>query len=373
MAQGRIKVQRHESSILNKLEETGKVIGEGSYGRVVEMKDKKSGKVYAAKELHSLDSLQYRSVMENYERIAKFRHPNIVEFCGFIEHGSRTLLVMEKMEESLTAALERSDIQMAWKIAILLGVAEGLNYLHSQPTPVVHGGLSSNNILLNQKNKFEVKISDVGIATMMTVKSPPSNLSRELPADFLPPDTQLCTVQKGLIKWSPSLDMFSYGAVVLHTVTQQWPKPQQRSFLIETISEETSNLKMLIINCMNDDQEKRPSMVNALETIKKVHDQMINSAQKIDIENQVSELNQVASMEEDHISKCEEQNKLKPTVELDDVAKLDEENKLLKKTVLEKEAQLSKLKEENKILKTTIAEKEKENKLLIDAVSEVRR
>ena len=329
----------YESLMRSDLVLTRKVIGEGSYGKVIEIKNTKSGELFVAKEFYLSCSIQYHhdgaQFMENYSRIAKLQHHNIVKFYGFFKQTSSmqlAALVTEKMERSLTSLLESdSDIPMAHKIVILLGVAEGLNYLHSLTEgPIVHGGLSSNNVLLNQKKKFEVKISDVGIATVMRKPMVTGSLLSGT-NDFLPPNTQLST-QKGQQKYLPSLDIFSYGAVVLHTVTQKWPKPFKRSSLIEKINEETDDLKILVKCCMDDNHHNRPETIKVLETIKKLHEHIKNTDEKMDTDNH------------------DQKPKYNTTVEESELLQLTEENKPLKIDSAEKENRISKLEEENKIL-----------------------
>ena len=280
-----------EPKMLNGLEATGKEIGKGAYGKVVELRDTRSGKLYAAKQISYLDAdFDYRvehKFMKKYEEFAKLRHPNLVEFHGFYKPQRLPSLVMERMGENLTSLLEHSpNIQIAYKLAILLGVAEGLNYLHSQRPPIVHGRLSSNNILLNdQESELQVKIGDVGIATMMMPKyEPPIASCRDnarSTADFLLPVTQRFQ-QKG----KPCFDVFSYGKVILHTMTQEWPNPRQQSPMAKLKGERVEIVK-LVKSCVDENHEQRPVIVTVLNTVQKLCNQLSSkSDEKSDTENQ---------------------------------------------------------------------------------------
>ena len=284
------------------LVKTGNEIGEGSYGKVIEFKDE-SERLYAAKQLHNVSVVnsQYRTekqFMEKYaEKFAKLRHPNIVEFCGISKSSEGSwLLVTEKMMGNLTSVLEKSHdtIKMEDKLTILLGVAEGLRYLHSE-AKVVHGCLSSNNILLSKQNRLQIKIGDVGIASMLKRKPGTTNqhggTSRST-ADFLPPQGQIFKQKDSL-----SLDIFSYGAVILHTVTLKWPNPKQYESLLAKIKEERVEFEMLVKHCMDENHERRPQLVTVLETIKKLSDQTlpksvenVTSESQVDLEERCREL-----------------------------------------------------------------------------------
>ena len=292
--------------MLTGLEATKKEIGEGVYGKVVELRDV-SGKCYAAKQIVSWEDVKHdyrkeRQFTKKYEEFSKLRHPNLVEFHGFYKPERSwviPLLVMERMKENLTSLLERSpNIEIAYKLTILLGVAEGLNYLHSQNPPIVHGRLSSNNILLNnQENEMQVKIGDVGITTMMLPKYKPAIAQANFrsTADFLPPLGAPSL---------PSLDVFSYGRVMLHTMTQEWPNSQQHvQSLMAKIKEERVEFVQLVKSCVGEKHEQRPVIVTVLNTVQKLCNQLSSkSDEKSDAENQPKVSN--TDLEKEEVSKA---------------------------------------------------------------------
>jgi serine/threonine protein kinase len=54
------------------------------------------------------------------------------------------------------------NLTILQKYEILINIASGMDYLHSNSPPIVHRDLKPQNILLN--DKFEGKISDFGIS-----------------------------------------------------------------------------------------------------------------------------------------------------------------------------------------------------------------
>ena len=121
-------------------------VGVGTYGRVFEVEY--CGTVYAAKEVHSI--LIQGVTSEEFEATKKaflcectqsgaLSHPN---FLGVYNPGGQSrlpVLVMEKMQESLTSVVKKyPNISMCVKLSILLDVSKGLWYLHSHIPPIVH-------------------------------------------------------------------------------------------------------------------------------------------------------------------------------------------------------------------------------------------
>ena len=120
----------------------GKDIGVGAYGKVFEVEF--CGDIYAAKEIHSILVQGVRR--EEFESIKKaffaecvqssaLGHRNVVQVLGVYNPGSQSLLpvlVMERMQESLTSVVEKyPNIPMYVKLSMLLDVSRGLWYLHA--------------------------------------------------------------------------------------------------------------------------------------------------------------------------------------------------------------------------------------------------
>ena len=125
----------------------GKDIGVGAYGRVFEVEF--CGTVCAAKEIHSILVQGVRR--EEFEATKKaflteclqssvLGHANVVQILGVYNPGGQSLLpvlVMERMQESLTSVVEEyPNIPMYVKLSMLLDVSRGLWYLHAHRPPI---------------------------------------------------------------------------------------------------------------------------------------------------------------------------------------------------------------------------------------------
>ena len=263
--------------ILTGVKISDREVGRGAYGRVFEADY--NGTTCAAKQIHPL-LLKDVSVVEAIKQLflrecllhSKLDHPNIVKMLG-VNYPSEgdVLQVMELMEYKLNTFLEKSqDIPMYVKLSILQDVSRGVHYLHTLNPPVIHHDLSPNNILLN--NNLVVKLCDFLVAKKMPESPYSSEEMTKAPGtvDFMPPEALVDDPHYGL-----PLDVFSFGCVVCHVISQQWPIPSQTTVPIPNSSElrtfseverrqryidqiTDESLKQLVISCLDNDPERRP-------------------------------------------------------------------------------------------------------------------
>ena len=116
--------------------------------------------------------------------------------------------------------------------------------------------------------------------TKMMTKAPGTTV-------FLPPE---CLADRPV--YGVSLDVFSYGGVILYTITQLWPQPsswvqfdpdtgrkmvlselERRRQYLDKMTGGTAVLKPLVISCLNDNPKSRPAMAQVSVTIKRAKDE----------------------------------------------------------------------------------------------------
>ena len=213
---------------------TGKVIGSGAYGQVIEVYV--HGTLCAAKEIHPIlirhDDTEHvkRSFQAECVKSSRIFHPNIVQVLGIYYPSPRAQLpwlVMELMDTSLKGLIEKREkegIPLHFKLSILVDVAQGLEFLHAQD--IVHRDLSSNNVLLTKQ--LVAKIADLGVAKiieqnkMMTQTQTPGTLH------FMPPEALSNKPRYGL-----PVDVFSLACIALHLMSCKWPEPKDRVLEVE--------------------------------------------------------------------------------------------------------------------------------------------
>ena len=79
---------------------------------------------------------------------------------------------------------------------------------------------------------------------------------------YMPPEI----LKDGYRLVGDKLDVFSFGILILHVYTQQWPKPsdlrsdctevEKRQHLLDKVEDDV--LKQLAIDCLNNDPQDRP-------------------------------------------------------------------------------------------------------------------
>ena len=193
-----------------------------------------NGTVCAAKRLHDIlledDSPGGADkLISNFEAEcltwSKLRHSGVVQFFGvYFERSSRLpVLVMEKMDTSLRTHLEdhsKEEFPLNFKAFVLRQVAQALAYLHSQNPPLVHHDLSPNNVLLNVVS-FVTKVSDFGMSRAINPSAITRKSSIKGTLAFMAPEA----LQK-VPKYDTKLDVFSFGNIIISTLTHEWPDPE---------------------------------------------------------------------------------------------------------------------------------------------------
>ena len=271
---------------------TGVELGRGSYGKVFEVEY--DGKSCASKEVHRW-MMELPTAEEQFKIKDDFlrechlwstlRHPNVVQFLGIYYPSSDEsvlpVMVMEKMQETVTSLVDKHDnTPLLVKLSILHDVSLGLRYLHGHNPPIVHRDLSPNNILVNRL--LEAKITDLGVAKTMTMNQ--SNTMTKTPGTcvFMSPEA---LDDKPV--YGPPLDVFSFGGVILHITSRQWPLPkavkqidpktrkrlmlsevERRQEYIDMMIGSDADLKPLVMSCLEDDPGLRPPAADMSERIK---------------------------------------------------------------------------------------------------------
>ena len=195
------------------------------------------------------------------------------------------VMVMEKMQHSLRALVEKYvNIPLSVKLSILDEVCLGLRYLHSRNPPIVHRDLTPNNILLSYR--LEAKITDLGVAKVMKMDKQKTMTKLPGTPDFMPPEA----LSKRPV-YGPSLDVFSYGGVILNVITQVWPEPtdpiefnpytgrrevvsevKRRQEYLDKMTGGATDLKPLVMSCLDDNPKNRPVLAQVSMTIMRVKD-----------------------------------------------------------------------------------------------------
>lgn len=160
--------------------------------------------------------------MQECRRIIGIDHPNIVKVMGacMLPNQIFPTLVMELLDNNLHQYLEmHHNIPLVIKQSILEDTAKGLLFLHTQsPDPIVHCDLTAYNILLTAS--LVAKVSDIGNSSFADLARKHGGCVAYSPKVkvYMPPE---CDDKN--TKCTPSVDVFSYGHLILFIAIQVCP------------------------------------------------------------------------------------------------------------------------------------------------------
>ena len=233
----------------DEVEVTDQRLGIGGWAEVRVAKLKVAAKVLHEQLIYDYHRQLFRREMDVAARVS---HPNLLHFLGAQLEGGMVILT-ELMPTSLRALVTGGPghhLPLQHIISIAIDVACALNYLHHlTPDPIIHRDLSSANILLQHtpNGGWLAKVSDYGTAHFQ------SQLQTENPGSpaYTAPESHNPALQ------TPKMDIYSFGVVIVEMCTCQFPAPEHRPELIQSI--EYPQLVELITRCLNVDQDRRPT------------------------------------------------------------------------------------------------------------------
>ena len=290
----RLSSSRFHGLLIAKLVFTDVSLGRGSDATVFQVEW--NGTVCAAKRLHEI-LLEDESpggadkLIGNFEAEcltwSKLRHPGVVQFLGvYLERSSRLpVLVMERMDTSLRTYLEihsKEEFPLHLKTFVLRQVTQALAYLHSQNPPLVHHDLSPNNVLMNVVS-FVTKVSDFGMSRAINPSTLTHKSSVKGTQAFMPPEALHVPP-----RYNESLDVFSFGNIILSILTHEWPNPgppnlsqgdqivglselQRRERYIVLFTAQEKRLFLPTVHqCLDNQPDKRPSSAVLVREMRRI-------------------------------------------------------------------------------------------------------
>ena len=301
--------------VLTDVQLTGNIIGGGAYGSVEEVTVPLCA---AAKRVHNVllcSSKISNQFAEELQLMSTLHHPNIVQFlgvCFFSPDSQLPALVMERLLTSLHDLLDRettdaqpppsepgplSFFKLGLKCSVLHNVASGLAYLHERTPPIIHRDLSAANVLLT--SRLVAKIADMGVARIVPRMRDAATMTKAPGASvYMPPEaTAPSSSDAEKSKYDASIDVFSFGVVVIFTIGEIFPydllaptyfdeskgmvigrtELQRRSEYMKNINTQLRTcgqlrgnhpLIQLIQQCLHNSASKRPNIREVLGLLK---------------------------------------------------------------------------------------------------------
>ena len=285
------KLEQADVAVYRNARETGRKLGVGSFGSVVELAIKGVGK-FAGKKIHEalISDGDSAVLVKECKLMSMLIHPNITKFCGVCKLPSSTIpvLVMELMDFSLEYIIENDKEYFPYKVAIsvLIDVANGLAYLHGCTPRVLHRDLTARNVLLDRT--MNAKITDFGNSGIVDATKVIKTMTRT-PGTlvYMPPEAL-----DAHSKYGDRLDIFSFGHLALYSFIREFPKdllpatyPQgdglaarseveRRSAYVDKLKKILPKpdhyLYQLTAQCLHNNPTRRPSSTELLHWLQEI-------------------------------------------------------------------------------------------------------
>ncbi|KZV96466.1 kinase-like protein [Exidia glandulosa HHB12029] len=215
---------------------------------------------------------------------SRLRHKNIVNFIAFCETDDGLAIVMDCADSGDIGAYSKSHPEARMCMPKLLSdVACGLNYCHTQDTPLVHGDLHPGNILVHGRRAL---LADFGISPPVVKGVPTERETR--PTSSLPASQDVTRENTAAGIWglrcclapevlngahrTPASDMYAFGVLVVELYEgRRWHTDGKLCCLRkddEAPKKPTSldaQLYTFTLECFLTDTAGRPSALRAFE------------------------------------------------------------------------------------------------------------
>lgn len=192
-------------------------IGGGGFG-VVYKGVLRDGTCVAIKCLSAESKQGTKEFLTEIDMISNIQHPNLVQLIGCcVESGNRMLIYEYLENNSLASSLLGSKgkrVALNWpqRVAICIGTASGLAFLHEEASPpIVHRDIKASNILID--DNLHPKIGDFGLAKLFPENA--THLSTRVAGTigYLAPEYALFG------QFTKKADVYSFGVLIFEIIS----------------------------------------------------------------------------------------------------------------------------------------------------------
>ena len=223
--------------------------------------------------------------LKEIQVVQQLKHPNIIEIleiCQIKDDPYSNILVMQKIPMTLNTFLQENPGKsfLHNKVSILHNIICGLHYLHCKG--IMHRDLTVDAIFLTED--LHAIIADFGQAKLYDKSK---KFSTTVPGEFshMPPEALNENAQ-----YTFKLDIFSFGCVVIHVITNEMPVPcyethsrkklpngmpikisefdRRVEHINKIIELKLHEIYRVVEKCLQDQPEDRPMASEIMVTIK---------------------------------------------------------------------------------------------------------
>lgn len=218
---------------------TRSVLGRGAFGHVYLVQTLRGRKIYACK---VAEGAEERALLRREAKLQqRISHPLFARYVDHVEGADCTLLFMEYVKgEDMSELLQKRSFSQQQALNVAVQLAEGLQYLHEQPEPVLYRDLKPENIKIDAKGR--VKLLDLGCACRLSETGESKAGSR----GYAAPEQlgERGSEQAGIYS-----DVYAFGKLLARMLAGQEISP---------------DIKGLIERCTQENPRRRPQSMREL-------------------------------------------------------------------------------------------------------------
>jgi len=189
-------------------------LGEGGYSEVWKVKHTLQGEERAMKVYN--ESVNTRTVLDEYQALRDLDHPHIVKFKwnGELPSG-RYYTLMELLEGDCLGDYVSKEQRLPLPKVFQLGqqLTDALRYLHERPLPIFHRDIKPRNIIWHLNERFV--LIDFNVATLEAADKEHVGTSFYIAPDRI--------VDQLRVRWDESCDTFALGVTLFELVCKRHP------------------------------------------------------------------------------------------------------------------------------------------------------
>ncbi|NXO84708.1 RIPK1 kinase, partial [Sitta europaea] len=282
-----------------------KQLDAGGFGTISLCFHKKHGYVVVKKVYTGPQRTEYNvSLLEEGRIMRRLQHARVVKLLGVILEDGNYSLVMEYVDRgNMMKVLQSFSLPLSVRGRFVLEITEGMLYLHEKG--FVHKDLKPENILVDRD--FHIKIADLGVASFKSwsrltqeetvrqkqMKSTYQNNAGTL--FYMAPEHLRCVNVKPVEK----SDVYSFGIVIWAIFANKEPYENgineaqicfgiingNRPDIEEITDKCPAEIIDLMMQCWDEDSEKRPVFAEINERYKPFYNQNLGKNIEEDLEN----------------------------------------------------------------------------------------
>lgn len=143
-------------------------LGQGAYGIVFQIKDKRDGQCYAAKHIQTMTQGDKTKASDELTILRTLKHPRVLELVEAYERPDEVVFVTDLLTGgALFERVVSEDFEFteADSSVFIKQILQGLNYLHKNN--IAHLDLKPENIVCINRSSMDLKIIDFGVAVFL--------------------------------------------------------------------------------------------------------------------------------------------------------------------------------------------------------------